>query len=406
MFSTFEKFLLLFLLTAVFSLIACNSQSPIETNTNSTSETANQESPGITTTAKLTGTGQSICFNSDGISIDCPSSGEAFFGQDAQFSYEAFDYADNGNGTVTDNITGLTWEKSPGSGPLSWSEAQTYCDSMTLADIEDWRMPSLKELFSISNFSTGWPYLDQTYFDLASSGDISKDEQYWSSDYYIGQTVEGGYDAAFGVNHATGHIKAYPAMAGGPRGKIVRCVQGHDYLINDLVDNGDGTITDNTTGLMWAQTDSGEGMDWESALLYAQAQNEADYLGYNDWRLPNIKELQSIANYTYAPDAQDNTLAGPAISPLFSVSDITNEAGSPDYPYYWSSTSARFNANGDYYYAWYLAIGRAVNGEGLDFHGAGAVRFDTKVEGGPQGEGGERYYNYVLLVRGGGAVEN
>jgi len=41
----------------------------------------------------------------------------------------------------------------------------------------------------------------------------------------------------------------------------------------------------------------------------------------------------------------------------------------------------------------------AVNGEGLDYHGAGAVRFDTKYEGGPAGEGGERYHNYVRLVR-------
>ena len=46
-----------------------------------------------------------------------------------------------------------------------------------------------------------------------------------------------------------------------------------------------------------------------------------------------------------------------------------------------------------------MAFGRAVNNEGLDFHGAGAVRFDTKYENGPASEGGERYYNYVRLVR-------
>lgn len=33
-----------------------------------------------------------------------------------------------------------------------------------------------------------------------------------------------------------------------------------------------------------------------------------------------------------------------------------------------------------------------------DYHGAGGVRFDTKVEGGPLDEGGEKYYNYVRLV--------
>lgn len=266
-------------------------------------------------------------------------------------------------------------------------------------------MPSLKELFSISNFSTGWPYLDTTYFDLTTTDSISKDEQYWASDYYVGQTAEGGYDAAFGVNHATGHIKAYPAMVTGPMGKNVRCVQGDEYLINDFVDNGDGTITDNATSMMWTQADSGEGMDWEAALAYAQAQNEANYLGYNDWRLPNVKELQSIVDYDYAPDAEDAAYDGPAINPMFSVSEITNEAGELDYPYYWTSTSARFNSTGDFYYAWYIAAGRAVNNEGVDYHGAGAVRFDTKVEGGPAAEGGERYYNYVMLVRGGDVTE-
>jgi hypothetical protein len=211
-------------------------------------------------------------------------------------------------------------------------------------------MPSLKELFSISDFSTGWPYLDQTYFDLAVTGSVSKDEQYWASDYYLGHTAEGGYDAAFGVNHATGHIKAYPALVTGPMAKHVRCVCGDEYGVNDLVDNGDGTITDEATGLTWMQDDSGEGMDWEHALAWAQEKNAESYLGYSDWRLPNVKELQSIVDYAYAPDASDPANEGPAIDPLFHVSTTTNEAGDSDYPYFWTSTSARFQAGGDYYY--------------------------------------------------------
>jgi len=53
----------------------------------------------------------------------------------------------------------------------------------------------------------------------------------------------------------------------------------------------------------------------------------------------------------------------------------------------------------DSYYAWYVAFGYAVNSSGADTYGAGAVWFDTKTEGGPLGEGGERYYNWVRLVR-------
>ncbi len=275
----------------------------------------------------LNETGQGFCYNSDGENIDCPAASEAFYGQDAQFTGAAFDFTDNGDGTVTDNVTGLTWEQSPNSGPSSWPEAQEYCEALSLGGQDDWRMPYVKELFSISNFSAGWPYLDTSYFDLTVNDSISKDEQYWADNYYVGKTVEGQYDAAFGVNHATGHIKAYPALVTGPMGKYVRCVYGEAYLINDFVDNGDGTITDNATALTWMQADSGEGMDWETSLAYAQEMNEANYLGYSDWRLPNVKELQSIVDYDYAPDAQDEAFDGPALNPMFNVSEITNEAG-------------------------------------------------------------------------------
>ena len=356
-------------------------------------------------TYPLVETGQGFCYDDDGQNTTCPAEDEAFYGQDAQFTGNAFSYTDNGDGTVTDNVTGLVWQQTPDGNPYSWEQAQSYCESLTLGGQDDWRMPTLKELFSISDFSAGWPYLDTDYFDLAASDSISKDEQYWADNTYVGYTSEGRYDAAFGVNHATGHIKAYPALVTGPMGKYVRCVCGDEYGINDFVDNSNGTITDEATGLMWTQADSGEGMDWEAALAYAQEMNDANYLGYSDWRLPNVKELQSIADYDYAPDAEDAAYDGPALDPMFSVSEITNEAGESDYPYYWTSTSARFQSTGDFYYAWYVAAGRAVDGSGADSHGAGAVRFDTKVEGGPAGEGGERVYNYVRLVRGGYVTE-
>lgn len=58
--------------------------------------------------------------------------------------------------------------------------------------------------------------------------------------------------------------------------------------MNAFVDNGDGTISDEATGLMWAQADSGEAMNWEQALAYAQEMNDQGCLGYDDWRLPNV----------------------------------------------------------------------------------------------------------------------
>ncbi|MGQ1909726.1 Lcl C-terminal domain-containing protein [Marinifilum sp. RC60d5] len=222
------------------------------------------------------------------------------------------------------------------------------------------------------------------------------------------------------MNHVTGHIKAYAAEmtadgeqgeapddstpppsdgnaapTGNPLAKYVRAVRGDDYGINDYTDNGDGTITDNASGLMWAQDDS-EKLNWEDALAYCETSALA---GYTDWHMPNVKELQGIVDYSRSPSATDPDNVGPAIDPIFNCTPIVNEAGNDDYGYYWTGTSANFTSGEPYYYAWYVAFGMAVDGDGEDFHGAGGVRFDTKYEGGPLGEGGERYYNFVRLVR-------
>ncbi|MDY0339956.1 MAG: DUF1566 domain-containing protein [Coriobacteriia bacterium] len=410
-----KKLCLPALVVLSISLAACSSPGEVQDVVGDEIELA--EGP----TYPIVDTGQIICYDADGKEIACPAKGEPLYGQDAQFGGNAFSLTDNGDETVVDNVTGLMWQQVPSADGFSWTEAVDYCNDLELGGYDDWRVPSAKELFSISDFESGWPYLDTVYFKLAS-GEVSKDEQYWTSDEYVGVTVEGGSEAVFGVNHVTGHIKAYAAggppedgaappqdsqgpppgedgsgpTGGSPADNYVRAVRGADYGVNDYVDNGDGTVTDEATGLMWAQADSVEGMDWEAALAWAES---TDLAGYDDWRLPNVKELQSIVDYSYAPGATDSSRQGAAIDPLFESTPFTNEAGEDDYGYYWTSTSAPFRVGEPYYYAWYVAFGRAVNAQGLDFHGAGAVRFDTKYEGGPLGEGGERYLNLARLVR-------
>lgn len=331
----------------------------------------------------LVDTGQTAFYDNES-EISEPGEGEAFSGQDAAYDGNAFSFTDNADGTVTDNVTGLMWEQDPSDTATVWADAVDYCDALTLGESDDWRTPNLKELFSISDFSTGWPYIDTEYFDLVEARQ-DKDQQFWAN-YYEVDTEEAAQNQAFGVNHMTGHIKAYPAGGDGNEraAKYVRCVSGDEYGINAFTDNGDGTVTDTASGLMWAQDDSGESLDWESALDLAVAANEENYLGYSDWRVPNVKELQSIVDYSGTYPAID---AG-----LFTITDEDS--------YFWTSTSAYFSsADPGYYYAWYVAFGYAVDGDGNDSHGAGAVRFDTKVEGGPSGEEPERVYNYVRLVR-------
>ncbi|SHG92526.1 Lcl C-terminal domain-containing protein [Ferrimonas marina] len=346
----------------------------------------------------LVATGQQHCSDIDGMTIECPGVEDHNYGQDSQFGGNDFELKDNGDGTVIDALTGLTWQQVPAAEGMSYQQAQEYVESLSLGGYDDWRLPSNKELFSISDFSHGWPYLDSEVFALAQEHG-GKDEQFWTEEY-VGNTMEGGSEAAFGINHSTGHIKAYPAAIEGPMAKRVRAVRGEVYGVNDFVDNGDGTVTDRATGLMWAQQDSGYGMDWQMALMFTK---DSALAGHNDWRLPNIKELQSIVDYRYAPSASFGEDQGPAIDRRYFTITVlpSNTTLYPeDYPYFWSSTSAYFSPEDPAYaYAWYVAFGTAVNNEGEDLHGAGVVRFDTKYEGGPAAEGGERYYNFVRLVR-------
>ena len=175
-----------------------------------------------------------------------------------------------------------------------------------------------------------------------------------------------------------------------------------DHGINDFVDNRNGTVSDKATGLTWMQEDGGTGVIWEDGLNYCES---LDYAGFDDWRLPNIKELHSIVDYSRSPDTTDSA----AIDPIFDVSTIMSELGVSDYPFYWSSTTHANMRSGNN--AAYVSFGRALgymNGQWLDVHGAGAQRSDPKSGDpanwpaglGPQGDA-IRIFNYARCVRGG-----
>jgi hypothetical protein len=350
--------------------------------------------------------------------------------QDATYMGFEAHYADNGDATVSDLVTGLMWQQSPdtdGNGTIDASDKLTYTEalaaaaSLELAGYNDWRLPTIKELYSLIMFygvdpsgfngsSEGLvPFIDTDYFDFAygdtGAGERIIDAQYASSTKYVSTTMHGD-ETLFGVNFADGRIKGYglfmPFNPGAEKTFYVICVRGNtSYGQNTFIDNGDGTISDEATGLMWMQSDNGEALDWQQALRFAEG---FEWAGYYDWRLPNAKELQSIVDYSRSPEST----ASAAIDPLFSCTEISNEAGQPDYPCYWSSTthvnmSAQAGA-----YAAYVCFGRAMGymNEWIDVHGAGAQRSDPKSgdpgefpEGhGPQGDA-IRINNFVRLVR-------
>ena len=78
--------------------------------------------------------------------ITAPSYGESFYGQDAQFDGYQSSYTDNGDGTVTDVNTNLMWQKAV-SEKMTFDEALAGADAFSLAGYDNWRLPTIKELY-------------------------------------------------------------------------------------------------------------------------------------------------------------------------------------------------------------------------------------------------------------------
>jgi hypothetical protein len=331
-------------------------------------------------------TGQTKCYDNHG-EIAPPKPGQPFHGQDAQFPRHPASYTLSADGlTVQDQVTGLTWQRSPdtdGDGALTRRDKLTLAGAGALparlnaarfGGFDDWRLPTIKELFSLfdgrgtdpsgpMNMDPArlTPFIDLKHFKFAygdtRAGERIIDSQYASSTKYAGPGAR-GFDKLFGVNFADGRIKGYDLfMPGGGMEKtfFVLCVRGNPgYGKNDFQDHHDGTITDRATGLMWSQTDSGRGLNWQEALAWVQQQNAKKHLGHADWRLPSVKELQSIVDYSRCPDATQS----PALDPMFTCSVITNEVKQVDYPFYWSATTHAGLRGAEA--AMYVAFGRAA----------------------------------------------
>ena len=355
--------------------------------------------------------------------IPRPKPGEPFYGQDAHYRGIQPAYRDNGDGTVSDLNTGLMWQKTTDARPdtlegrVTWYEGEEYARKLRLGGCDDWRVPSIKELISLVDANGEMrrriPYLDPNCFDLtygpeSIDGYRAIDVQLVTTTSYISKTV-GWSDwwgdfgeqqvgpsrmhlapSFFGYNFSDGRIKGYPKTEHPYLGTptwVIRCVRGPKYGLNNFVDNGDGTVSDIATGLMWQKADDGKGRDWQEALSYAE---HLQLAGYHDWRLPDQKELHSIVDYDFIP----------AINPVFHMQDPKG--------WFWTSTPF-IDFPGQ---AVYIAFGKGTGKtsarpeDEYDVHGAGAMRSDPMM-GDPacylEGQGPQRdtvrIYNYARCVR-------
>ena len=161
-------------------------------------------------------TGQVVCYDDSDELVTCPVEGEPFYGQDNQHDGHQPSYTDNGDGTVTDNVTGLIWQQSPdtdGDGDIDADDKLTYDEAVAGASecsqggYSDWRLPTIKELYSLIDFSG----VDHSGYEETDTSGLTP----FIDTYY--------FDFAYG-----------------------------------------------DTDLMWSQDDSGEGLDWEEVLAWVE----------------------------------------------------------------------------------------------------------------------------------------
>ena len=231
------------------------------------------------------------------------------------------------DGTITDSLSGLMWQQTPSGTTRTWADTMTYVATVATGGHTDWRLPNIHELASLLNAST---YDNEGWLEGAGFTNLQED-YYWSS-----TTLAADTDYAWAVDlgpvslsgtwghgciedlRKTGEynqtnqlvlFRAWCVRDGGsgtialPKtGQTTSQTTGDDGDLERgvewpsprFIDNGNGTVTDALTGLMWDQSPGGPTVTWATAVANAADQTTA---GYSDWRLPNRWELRSLIDF-------------------------------------------------------------------------------------------------------------
>ncbi len=243
--------------------------------------------------AQLLKTGQTISYDTDGTVVTDGSVKDDGFYQIGK----ARSYSRSAAGVVTDQITGLEWQDNVDSAYKSWltlenytngnyhdtsgDTATTYCSDLTL-DGGEWRLPSIEELETLVDNGKYNPSVTENIFEHISSS------RYWSStaDAYA---TSYAWIVHFGYGNSNGGYKTDDYY--------VRCVRGGQLETSNFSrDDATEIVTDSTTGLQWQDNEivKTTTREWQEAIDYCE--NTLALGGYNDWRMPNEKELFSIAD--------------------------------------------------------------------------------------------------------------
>lgn len=283
---------------------------------------------------------QTTCWNASGTVISCSGTGhdgEYQAGRVINFTGPTQHATYTSDYTTTDSGTGLVWksciEGKSGSdcstGSTTTADLTTATSSCTAlnssnsgagyAGRTNWRIPTIEEFETIINYSTVVPSSFATYFPATPQ------TVYWSSTDYGADTTKAYY-----ANYYHGFV--------GPDTKTnlkaIRCVSpGSSYTVPTpaFTDNGDGTVTDSTSGLVWQKCSMGQTNDstcsgtatqpdWDTALSYCNTLT----LAGKSWRLPNVNELRTILDRSLA--------TGPLINSTYFPGTVND--------WYWSSSTS------------------------------------------------------------------
>jgi hypothetical protein len=268
-----------------------------------------------------------IVVNADHPSGTLPDTGQITshtetFGEDSDYTRNPPAYTKldaNGNelepcaaqwAMVRDDVTGLVWEVKTDDGSIHDKDDKYVLRKAQESDLDarldfikrlndeqfggqsqwPWRLPTIKELHTLANKGNYNPAISAAYFPNTIG------TAYWAdTDHTANGVDDAWYDDSGYDNY---HDKSNSCH--------VRAVRGKE-VTNEFVDNNNDTVTDLSTGLMWQKLevtdDNGNArkMVWEEALAYCE---RLELAGYDDWRLPNSNELQSIVDYLGLPEIQ------------------------------------------------------------------------------------------------------
>ncbi|MFA6812400.1 MAG: DUF1566 domain-containing protein [Bacteroidaceae bacterium] len=276
---------------------------------------------------KMPESGQDICYNTQGETIEKPTKDSSLYGQDGSFKINPFAFeikVIQDQPIVFDHNTGLYWERKSCQPDafnymnrrFTYGEAKAYIaflNTIAYLGFADWRMPNVQELRTLATYADQIPAADMITFP------DTQNSFYWSNQAY--ETSPSMYwGIYFGYGCAICNEKDIPFCVRAVRGGYDRRFGLADP--STFVDNNDGTVTDVVTGLMWKQDESGI-LGFEDALTYCKNLRLG---GYNDWRMPNQRELGSLLNINHI----DGTWYHKQLFPNV----ITSPLG-----FYWSSTT-------------------------------------------------------------------